>query len=124
MQRLGVTTQSNVSETIQFRNLDAESSVGENMDIDIKNVDTNDSFSKDTVTEDASSITTFYQKKPWEHIDEIMTVVKTAYPLLALSIETMTDQMLTQLKPSMEEDLYRVMSVLYNDGLQVALYVA
>ena len=56
-------------------------------------------------------------KKPWEHSDEIMQVLKTAFPLLALSIETMVDQIQKHFKCPADEDAYRLIVALLNDGL-------
>ncbi len=55
----------------------------------------------------------------WEHVDEIMSLLKTAFPLLTLSMETMVDQILHKLKPSTDEDIYRLIVALMNDGVQV-----
>ncbi|KAK9721294.1 transcription-associated protein 1 [Basidiobolus ranarum] len=54
-------------------------------------------------------------RHPWEHVDEIVAILKTAYPLLALSMETMVDQILQRLKPTSEEDIYRILSIFLND---------
>lgn len=59
------------------------------------------------------------QKKPWEYSDEIMSVLKTAFPLLALSMETMVDQIQKHFKCPPDEDAYRLIVALLNDGLAV-----
>ncbi|KAJ3022967.1 hypothetical protein HKX48_004725 [Thoreauomyces humboldtii] len=70
----------------------------------------------------ASSPATPYRKQqPWEHIEEINGVVKTAFPLLALSMETMLDQIMQRLKPTTDEDIYRLIVALLNDGVQMFL---
>lgn len=56
-------------------------------------------------------------KKPWEYADEIMAGLKTAFPLLALSMETMTDQIQKNFKCPPDEDAYRLICALLNDGL-------
>ncbi|KAL9093662.1 MAG: hypothetical protein Q9159_000191 [Coniocarpon cinnabarinum] len=56
-------------------------------------------------------------KQPWEYIDEITTVLKTGFPLLALSMETMVDQISRQLKASPDEEAYRLIVALFNDAL-------
>ena len=56
-------------------------------------------------------------KKPWEYADEIMAGLKTAFPLLALSMETMTDQIVKYFKCPPDEDAYRLIVALLNDGL-------
>jgi len=48
-----------------------------------------------------------------------MALLKTAYPLLALSMETMVDAILGRLKPTTDEDIYRLIVALLNDGVQV-----
>lgn len=57
-------------------------------------------------------------KQPWEHIEDVMSILKTSFPLLALSIETMVDQIQQRLKPSSDEDIYRLIVALLNDGVQ------
>jgi transformation/transcription domain-associated protein len=56
-------------------------------------------------------------RKPWEYADEIMASLKTAVPLLALSMETMTDQIQKNFKCPPDEDAYRLIVALLNDGL-------
>ena len=58
-------------------------------------------------------------KKPWEFAEEIMSVLKTAFPLLALSMETMVDQIQKHFKCPPDEDAYRLIVALLNDGLSV-----
>ncbi|KAJ3116271.1 hypothetical protein HDU96_010045 [Phlyctochytrium bullatum] len=58
------------------------------------------------------------RRQPWEHVEEVMALLKTAYPLLALSMETMVDQMAQRLKPNMDEDIYRLIVALLTDGVQ------
>ncbi|KAK4050349.1 transcription-associated protein 1 [Microbotryomycetes sp. JL221] len=57
-------------------------------------------------------------RHPWEHVDEIMAILKTAFPLLALSMEMIVDQISTRFKPTPEEDIYRLISALLADSLQ------
>ena len=56
------------------------------------------------------------EKKPWEWSEEIIQVLKTAFPLLALSIETMVDQIQKHFKCPADEDAYRLINALLNDG--------
>ncbi|KAI9822659.1 MAG: hypothetical protein M1827_000378 [Pycnora praestabilis] len=58
-------------------------------------------------------------KKPWEFTEEIMSVLKTSFPLLALSMETMVDQIQKHFKCPPDEDAYRLIVALLNDGLSV-----
>ncbi|ANB14814.1 histone acetyltransferase TRA1 [Sugiyamaella lignohabitans] len=57
-------------------------------------------------------------RQPWEHVDEIMGILKTAYPLLALSLETFVDQIYHRFKSPADEDAYRLIVALFNDGVQ------
>ena len=59
------------------------------------------------------------RRQPWDVIEEIMAHLKTAFPLLALSMETVVDQILQRLKPTTDEDIYRLIVALLNDGVQV-----
>ncbi|KIX99466.1 uncharacterized protein Z520_05042 [Fonsecaea multimorphosa CBS 102226] len=56
-------------------------------------------------------------KRPWDYTDEIMAGLKTAFPLLALSMETMTDQLSKHFKCPPDEDAHRLIVALLNDGL-------
>ncbi|KAF2279856.1 uncharacterized protein EI97DRAFT_463935 [Westerdykella ornata] len=56
-------------------------------------------------------------KRPWDHVEEIAQILKTAFPLLALSIETMLDQVQRNFKCQPDEDAYRLIVALLNDGL-------
>ena len=62
-------------------------------------------------------------RHPWEHVEEILSILKTAFPLLALSMEMIVDQVSTRFKPLPDEDIYRLISALLNDGLQVCLLI-
>lgn len=57
------------------------------------------------------------KKPPWELTEEIMSVLKTAFPLLALSMETTVDQIQKHFKCPPDEDAYRLIVALLNDGL-------
>ncbi|KAI9712347.1 MAG: hypothetical protein M1820_001560 [Bogoriella megaspora] len=57
-------------------------------------------------------------KKPWDHAEELMTVLKTAFPLLSLSMEQLVDQIQAKFKCPPDEDAYRLIVALLNDGLQ------
>ncbi|CAO2647302.1 Nn.00g082240.m01.CDS01 [Neocucurbitaria sp. VM-36] len=65
----------------------------------------------------ASSDTPLTPKKPWDHVEEISAILKTAFPLLALSMETMLDQIQKNFKCPPDEDAYRLIVALLNDGL-------
>ncbi|PVU85356.1 hypothetical protein BB560_007056 [Smittium megazygosporum] len=51
-------------------------------------------------------------------IDELLSKLKTAHPLLALSIETMIDQIKQRFKPSIEEEIYKLVSSLLMSAIQ------
>ncbi|RDL36361.1 uncharacterized protein BP5553_05713 [Venustampulla echinocandica] len=57
------------------------------------------------------------KKPPWEHTEEILAVLKTAFPLLALSMESMVDQISKHFKCPPDEDAYRLITALLNDAL-------
>jgi transformation/transcription domain-associated protein len=56
-------------------------------------------------------------KKPWEYHDEVLAALKTAFPLLALSMEFMVDQINKHFKCHPDEDAHRLIVALLNDGL-------
>ena len=60
-----------------------------------------------------------YPRQPWEHVDEILQTLKTTFPLLILSLETMVDQIQHKFKLSQEEDVYRNVCMLLQDAIQV-----
>jgi transformation/transcription domain-associated protein len=57
------------------------------------------------------------KKAPWDLAEELMSVLKTAFPLLALSMETMVDQIQKHFKCPPDEDAYRLIVALLNDAL-------
>jgi transformation/transcription domain-associated protein len=56
-------------------------------------------------------------KKAWDHVEDVLNILKTAFPLLALSLETMLDQIARYFKCPPDEDAYRLIVALLNDGL-------
>ncbi|KAF2403064.1 hypothetical protein EJ06DRAFT_580246 [Trichodelitschia bisporula] len=60
---------------------------------------------------------TITPRKPWEYMDEIMAALKTAFPLLAWSMEAMVDQIGKHFKCQPDEDAHRLIVALLNDGL-------
>ncbi|KAJ3311628.1 hypothetical protein HDV04_003892 [Boothiomyces sp. JEL0838] len=56
---------------------------------------------------------------PWDSVEEVMGILKTAFPLLALTMEKIVDQILVRLKPATDEDIYRLIVALLNDGVQM-----
>lgn len=57
-------------------------------------------------------------KQPWELVEDIMNSLKTAFPLLALTMEKMVDQISLRAKTSSDEDIYRFFAALLADALQ------
>lgn len=66
-----------------------------------------------------ASATQSQPRQPWEYVEEIISLLKTAFPLLALTLETIGDQIQARFKPSSEEDVYRIVSALGSDATQV-----
>ncbi|KNZ81468.1 Transcription-associated protein 1 [Termitomyces sp. J132] len=65
-----------------------------------------------------TSHTTNQPRQPAEHVDEILNVLKTSFPLLILSLETMVDQISHKFKLTAEEDIYRNICLLLQDAVQ------
>ncbi|KAF9222005.1 FAT-domain-containing protein [Gyrodon lividus] len=57
-------------------------------------------------------------RQGWEHVDEVVQILKTAFPLLILSMETMVDQILQRFKAPPEEEIYRLIGMLLQDAIQ------
>ena len=57
--------------------------------------------------------------QPADLVDDIMNVLKTSSPLLALTMEKLCDQIAVRAKPSSDEDIYRFFAALLNDAMQV-----
>jgi len=51
-----------------------------------------------------------------------MAALKTTFPLLALSMETMVDQIQKHFKSPPDEDAYRLIVALLNDGSSVGCH--
>lgn len=59
-------------------------------------------------------------KQPQEYVDDILNILKTAFPLLALSMEKMVDHISVRAKTPNEEEIFRVLSVLLENGISVS----
>jgi transformation/transcription domain-associated protein len=59
--------------------------------------------------------------QPYELVEELMSTLKTNFPLLALTMEKMVDQISLRAKPSSDEDIYRFFAALLADALQVSI---
>ena len=62
-------------------------------------------------------------RKPWEYVEEILRTLRTAYPLLVVSMEGIVDSINTRFKCPWDEDSYRLIVALLNDGISV-FYIA
>ncbi|TFY70158.1 hypothetical protein EVG20_g2846 [Dentipellis fragilis] len=71
--------------------------------------------SKPTSADGASS---YPVRQSWEYVDEVVQILKTAFPLLVLSMETMVDQLVQRFKATPEEEIYRLICMLLQDALQ------
>jgi len=63
-----------------------------------------------------------HPRQAWEHVDEVLQTLKTTFPLLILSLETMVDQIQHKFKPAPEEDVYRNICMLLSDAVQVRFF--
>lgn len=59
-------------------------------------------------------------KSTWECVEEIVQLLKTAFPLLTLSLETIVDQLITRFKQNPEENIYHHIVLLLGDAMQVS----
>ncbi|KJR83245.1 transformation/transcription domain-associated protein [Sporothrix schenckii 1099-18] len=57
------------------------------------------------------------KRHPWDYMEEILVVLKSSFPLLALSMETVIDQIQKHLKCPPDEDAYRLIVALLNDAM-------
>jgi len=71
------------------------------------------------VTSGTTSDSPVSPRQPWEYVDEVLQVLKTSFPLLILSLETMVDQIQHKFKLSSDEDIYRNICMLLQDAIQV-----
>ncbi|QSZ33988.1 hypothetical protein DSL72_005568 [Monilinia vaccinii-corymbosi] len=69
------------------------------------------------VPQDAAPSQGSQKKPPWEYTEELLGALKTAFPLLALSMEAMVDSIQKNFKCPPDEDAYRLIVALLNDGL-------
>ncbi|CAK5275625.1 unnamed protein product [Mycena citricolor] len=59
-----------------------------------------------------------YPRQAWDYVEEVVQLLKTAFPLLVLNLETIVEQVSSKFKPSGEEDAYRHICLLLSDALQ------
>jgi transformation/transcription domain-associated protein len=58
-------------------------------------------------------------RQPQEYVDDTLNILKTAFPLLALSMEKMVDHINVRSRAPPEEDIYRFFSALLTDAISV-----
>ncbi|RPD67165.1 atypical/PIKK/TRRAP protein kinase [Lentinus tigrinus ALCF2SS1-7] len=56
-------------------------------------------------------------RQSWELVDEVVQILKTAFPLLILTLETVVEQILQRFKASPEEEIYRLTCMLLQDAM-------
>ena len=61
----------------------------------------------------------FNVRSPFDHIEEVGQILKTAFPLLIMSLETIVDQVMQRFKATPEEEIYRLVCMLLQDAVQV-----
>ncbi|XP_006460304.1 hypothetical protein AGABI2DRAFT_184795 [Agaricus bisporus var. bisporus H97] len=59
-----------------------------------------------------------FPRQALELVDEVLQVLKTTFPLLILSLETMVDQLHQKFKPPQEDDIYRHICLLLQEAIQ------
>jgi transformation/transcription domain-associated protein len=69
----------------------------------------------------AEVISAYPIRQPWEYIEEVVQILKTANPLLIMSMETMFEQINHRFKATPEEDIYRLICMLLQDAIQVSI---
>jgi transformation/transcription domain-associated protein len=66
--------------------------------------------------------TAFTPRLAGDHIEELFQILKTAFPLLVLSMETLVDQITTRFKATPDEEAYRILCILLQDFLSVSTH--
>jgi transformation/transcription domain-associated protein len=61
-------------------------------------------------------------KQPWDMAEELINLLKTGHPLLALTLEQLAEQIRERLKPANEEEIYRVTGGLLSEALHVRIF--
>ena len=60
-------------------------------------------------------------RQPFDHVEDITSILKTGFPLLTLALETMVDQIAMRMKLMPEEDICRQLNYLHADGMMVCI---
>ena len=71
----------------------------------------------------ASPNPNFPTRPAFDHIEEVGQILKTAFPLLIMSLETIVDQIMQRFKATPEEEIYRLVCMLLQDATQVCSFV-
>ncbi|OCH94107.1 atypical/PIKK/TRRAP protein kinase [Obba rivulosa] len=69
-------------------------------------------------TRNPSDTTSYPVRQTPDNIDDVMQILKTAFPLLILSLESIVDQIQSRFKATAEEEIYRLVCMLLQDGIQ------
>ncbi|CAL1700686.1 unnamed protein product [Somion occarium] len=79
---------------------------------------------KPNVTEDANgtahavhTAVSNPMRQSWDYVEEVVQILKTAFPLLIMSMETIVEQIGARFKASPEEDYYRFVCMLLQDAV-------
>ncbi|KAF7789373.1 hypothetical protein EIP86_000317 [Pleurotus ostreatoroseus] len=70
----------------------------------------------------ASPNPNFPTRPAFDHIEEVGQILKTAFPLLIMSLETIVDQIMQRFKATPEEEIYRLVCMLLQDATQQYVY--
>lgn len=97
---------STVSDSNGLQNLADKSTISDSSEIELINSDQ-----------------PFFKKPPHEHTEDLIGILKTGYPLLALSLENTVEHIIHRLRSSPEEDLYRIITTLITENIQVRIHI-
>lgn len=62
-------------------------------------------------------------KQPWDMAEDLINLLKTGHPLLALTLEQLAETIRERLKPANDEEIYRVTGGLLSEALHVSLFL-
>jgi transformation/transcription domain-associated protein len=86
---------------------------------DQMDVDHNGANPQPQSTPNPNDVRNHHVRQAAEYVDEIVTILKTAFPLLILSLETMVDHINARFKATTDEEIYRLVCMLLQDATQV-----
>ncbi|KAI0320805.1 FAT domain-containing protein [Amylostereum chailletii] len=58
------------------------------------------------------------QRHPTDYVEEILQILKTAFPLLVLNMEQVVEQIFSRFKANQEEEVYRLICMCLQDAMQ------